>query len=580
MAILIEKNLRVRMRDGVELATDVYRPHVDERLPTLIQRLPYNKELPTLLNLTTDVLRAAQAGYAVVVQDTRGRFASDGTFNPFFDEAQDGADTIAWAASQPWSTGKIGMIGGSYYGATQWLAATQAPTELLAIAPHITAADYHEGWAYQGGAFELGFNLTWTLQALALGELMRGLRTGRTTRAAFMALVEAADETRELFWRLPLTDMPPLEGVAPYYWDWLAHPTYDDYWRSIAPRERYGRITTPALNTGGWYDLFLGGTLANYRGMRDAGGSAAARRPHLVIGPWAHGAATGAFPERSYGLLSGTDGFDLTGAQLRWFDHWLKGIDSGLLAEPPVRLFVMGANVWRQEADWPLPDTTSTPFYLHSRGRANSAAGDGTLSTVAPADEAEDVYLYDPRDPVPTVGGATFLPGLAVAANAGPRDQRAVEGRGDVLCYTSAPLERPLEVTGPIELVLFVASSARDTDFTGKLVDVHPDGRAEILTDGILRARYRDSRSSPAPLEPGRVYELHLDLWATANVFGVGHRLRLEVSSSNFPRFDRNTNTGGTIAREGPADLVQAVNRVYHDRGRPSHLVLPVIDRR
>jgi putative CocE/NonD family hydrolase len=581
MDILVETELRMPMRDGVELVADVYRPRQQGQWPTLVQRLPYNRELPALRNVSIDVLRTVQSGYAVINQDTRGRYAASGTFHPFFDEARDGADTIAWAARQPWSSGKIGMVGGSYFGATQWLAATQAPDALLAIAPFITAADYHEGWAYQGGAFELGFNLYWTITSLGLGEILRRMQAGRAGPFDFAQLVRAADNIDTLYWRLPLVDQPILQGLAPYYFDWLEHPDYDDYWRSIAPKERYADIIAPALNIGGWYDLFVGGTLANYRGMKQRGGNEASRRPHLIIGPWAHGDLLGMFPERHYGLLAGTDGFDLTAHQLRWFDHWLKGIDNGVLTDAPVQLFIMGSNVWRSENDWPLPDTAFTPYYLHSGGRANTAGGDGSLSTAPPGDaEVEDIYLYDPRDPVPTVGGATFLPGLQVGANGGPRDQRVVEKRHDVLIYTTPALDRDLEVTGPVELVLFASSSARDTDFTGKLVDVHPNGRAEILTDGILRARYRDSLSAPTPLEDGQIYELHLDLWATANLFYAGHRVRLEVSSSNFPRFDRNTNTGNTIAADTPQDLVQAVNRVYHDRAHPSHLILPIIDRR
>jgi putative CocE/NonD family hydrolase len=283
---------------------------------------------------------------------------------------------------------------------------------------------------------------------------------------------------------------------------------------------------------------------------------------------------TGVFPERTYGLMASGDAADLVGIQLRWYDHWLKGEDNGVEQDKPVKLFVMGLDEWREEDDWPLPDTQFRPYYLHSDGHANTAAGDGTLSTEAPAEEAEDAYLYDPRRPVPTVGGAILL---SLGLDQGPRDQRSVEAREDVLCYNTPVLEKPVEVTGPIELVLSISSSARDTDFTGKLVDVYPDGRAEILTDGILRARYRESFSEPRLLQPGQIYELHLDLWATSNLFKAGHRIRLEVSSSNFPRFDRNTNTGGTIETE--TDFVQVVNRVYHDSAHPSYLVLPIIER-
>jgi putative CocE/NonD family hydrolase len=314
--------------------------------------------------------------------------------------------------------------------------------------------------------------------------------------------------------------------------------------------------------------------------MKQRGGSAVARQhQRLLIGPWPHGLWTGVFPERNYGLAANGNMMDLVGIQLRWFDHWLKGVENGVEQDKSVKIFVMGLDQWREEDDWPLPDTQFRRYYLQSGGRANSAAGDGMLSTEAPtAEEAEDVYLYDPRRPVPTVGGAILL-SQAGGMDQGPRDQRSVEARDDVLCYSTPTLEQPMEVTGPIELVLFVSSSARDTDFTGKLVDVSLDGRAEILTDGILRARYRESFSQPKRLEPGQIYELRLDLCATSNLFKAGHRIHLEVSSSNFPRFDRNTNTGGTIETETAQDVVQAVNHVYHDVAHPSHLLLPIIER-
>jgi uncharacterized protein len=578
--IVIDKNIRVPMRDGVELATDIYRRASGDPAPVLLQRLPYNKELPAGANLSVNIQRAVQSGYVVVVQDTRGRFQSGGEFNPFFDEAADGVDTIEWAASQPWSDGSVGMIGGSYFGATQCLPATEAPGALKAIAPLVTASDYHEGWAYRGGAFELGFNLQWTIAVLAMGEIQRRVGTGNATMDDVRELVSAADSIDDLYQRLPIRDMPPLANVAPYYFDWLDHPDYDDFWRQIAPKERHNRMATPALHIGGWYDIFITGTLDNYRGMSANAATEEARRAQrLVVGPWAHGVFGGAFADQRYGLLASSDGFDLTGAHMQWFDHWLKGIDNGVADEKPVRIFVMGANTWRSEDDWPLPDTRYVPYYLHSGGRANTRSGDGSLSTEEPGDQPEDVYLYDPRNPVPTCGGATFLPGLQVGANAGPRDQRNVETRSDVLCYTTEPLPEAIEVTGHIELVLFASSSAFDTDFTGKLVDVAPDGTATILSDGILRARYRASMSEQHLLEPGEVCEFRIDLGATSNRFHAGHRIRLDISSSNFPRFDRNTNTGGVIADDGPDDLMQAVNRVFHDRARPSHLILPVVDR-
>jgi putative CocE/NonD family hydrolase len=579
MDLLVSKNVQVPMRDGVNLATDVYRPAAQGRYPTIVNRLPYDKELPTV-DFSFDTTRAAGAGFAVVVQDTRGRYQSEGAFTAFVDEAADGADTIAWAAAQPWSTGEVGMVGGSYFGATQWLAATQAPPALRAIAPFVTTDQYYESWAYQGGAFQLGFNLHWSLSSLGLGELLRQIQAGEAKPERLAELVEAIDDNDALYRRMPLTDMPELAGIADYYQDWLAHPAYDDYWKVTAPREAWNRITVPALNMGGWHDLFLKGTIANYLGMKEHGGSERARRlQRLVIGPWAHGAMSGWYPERTYGFLSGTDAYDLTGVQLRWFDQLLRGEDRGLETDKPVQIFVMGADEWRDEDDWPLPGTEYVDWFLTSDGRANTTAGDGRLCTEGPVQSPDDVYLYDPRDPVPTVGGATFLPGLFIGANAGPRDQRGVERRADVLSYTSEPLTEPLTVIGPVELVLHASSSARDTDFTAKLVDVAPDGSAVNLADGILRARYRDSLSEPSLLEPGQVYELRIDLVATANVFAAGHGIRLDVSSSNFPRFDRNTNTGGTIASEGIDDVVQAVNRVHHTPTHPSRLVLPVVRR-
>ena len=573
MQLLIDKHLQVLMRDGVLLATDVYRPAGPGPFPVVMMRLPYNKEQPVLLFLAGDILRVAQAGYAVVVQDCRGTWASGGEFSPYFQEAEDGADAIAWAAAQPWSTGEVGMMGASYYGATQWLAAIEAPPALKAIAPFITTDQYYEKWTYQGGAFQLGFMLQWASATFGVAEAVRRLLHGTGDATGVGTAIGAADAVAANYWHLPLCELPAVANLTPYVKDWLAHPDYDDYWRAAAPCEHYEKITTPALNFGGWYDLFLGGTLANYAAMKD-------RTPQkLVIGPWVHGYNGGVYPARNFGLMAHDGVADVTAMQIRWFDHFLKGAANGVLDEAPVKIFVMGPDVWREEPDWPLPDTDWQQWYLHSAGSAGTKAEDGVLSPRAPGQEVPDSYLYDPRDPVPTVGGASFLPGLFIAANAGPRDQREVEQRADVLCYTSAVLERDLEVTGPVRLVLYVSSSALDTDFTGKLVDVHPDGTALILTDGILRARYRESLSAPQLMTPGEVYRIEIDLVATANVFAAGHRIRLEVASANFPRFDRNTNTGGVIATETEADFVRATNTVWHDELRASHLVLPVIAR-
>jgi len=565
----IEWDVRVTMQDGVELATSVFVPSTTPA-PAVLIRSPYGRNGALS---TADLAAYARAGYAVVTQDVRGRFESHGSFTPFQTEAGDGAATIDWIAAQPWSSGEVFMTGESYVGATQWLAASTRLAALKAIAPAATAYDYYQRWCYQGGAFQLGFVLMWATAYLATADVPRYLASDGAQPELVGMLMAAADDLDSAYRRLPLTDQPALAQIAPYYHQWLGHPTHDDFWKQIVPLKAIAALEIPSLNIGGWYDVFLGGTLANYVGMRESS-SHTGKRPRLMIGPWAHGAVSGEFAEERFGLMGNQASLLMAEQQVAFFDSVRAETQ---LAPPPVRLFVMGSNEWHDAQDWPLPDTAFTPYYLHSSGQAGANTDDGNLSLLQPDDEPADAYRYDPRDPVPTIGGQSFLPGLLVCANAGPRDQRSIEDRQDVLCFSTGPLKSPLTVIGPVSLVLYVSSTATDTDFTGKLVDVHPDGRAVILTEGILRARYRESYEAPTPLRPDETYQLTIDLVATANVFRAGHRIRLEVSSSNFPRFDRNTNTGGTIAEETESDFVTAVNSVYHDASRPSHLVLPIV---
>lgn len=567
--ILVEKDLIVPMRDGVGLATDVYQLDDGTTAPVLLTRTPYGKNGVLTGGAGLDVIRAVQAGYVVIAQDVRGRYASEGRFDPMFAETEDGLDTIAWAAAQSWSSGVVGTFGGSYLGATQWLPAREGPAALRAMAPAVVFSDMYEGSAYQGGA-KLLHDLRWVVEDILPEERLRRIAGGQQ--------VPPAPALDTVLGMVPTGAHRLIGDLTPFYRDRMNHPTPSGYWSPISPCAGYEGITAPALNITGWYDVFLWGTYQNYLGMKQRGGSAHAREnQRLIIGPWSHGPFTGSFPDRDFGPTASADAIDLTGIQLRWFDRWLTGADNGIDDEPPVTIFIMGIDQWRHEADWPLPDTQYRPYYLHSAGHANTRHGDGALATEAPADDQPaDTYLYNPLRPVPTVGGQVIMPG----ANAiGPRDQREIENRDDVLVYSTPVLDHPVEVTGPIELHLFAASSALDTDFTGKLVDVHPDGTAIILTEGVLRARYRDSLSTPQPLEPDTAYELRLDLWATANVFLPGHRIRLDISSSNFPRQDRNSNTGGDIATEILSDYRPAINRVFHDTQHPSRLILPVIDR-
>ncbi|NQW24657.1 MAG: CocE/NonD family hydrolase [SAR202 cluster bacterium] len=577
MSLNIKSNIAVLMRDGITLYADVYRPDGDGPFPTILQRTPYDKST-ALTSTMLDPVKAAQAGFAVVIQDTRGRHTSEGEFYAFRDDINDGYDTVEWAAAQPWSNGKVGMYGASYVGATQWLAATSRPPHLVTIVPNVTASNYHNGWTYQGGAFELGFNLSWTLLQLTLANYKNLVTAQNVPWERRADLVKAVDGMTQGFRHLPTNNYPHLDsGLAKYYYDWLAHPDYDDYWKELCIEDRHSEIDVPALHIGGWYDIFLGGTLRNFMGMQKSGANETARNGQkLIIGPWQHGSRGSSMAGRHYfGVLADAMAINLDGTHLRWFDHWLNGKQNGIMDDAPVRIFVMGDDAWRDEQEWPLARAVETKYYLHSGGKANSKHGDGSLNTNAPDGEAPDVFLYNPADPVPTTGGALCC-NPYFAAN-GAFDQNEVEERSDVLVYSTPPLDRNVEVTGPVTVTLWAATSATDTDFTAKLVDVCEDGCARNLTDGIIRARYRESMSNPSLLEPGMAYCYEIDLWATSNVFKAGHCIRLEISSSNFPRFDRNTNTGNIIAED--TELRPALQTVFHDSQQASYISLQLVPR-
>jgi len=572
MNILIERNLMVPMRDGIRLATDLYRTADGLPAPVLAIRLPYDKEGA----VSPDVMRMVQAGYHVVIQDTRGRFASQGDFQANFQEINDGADFYAWVAQQRWCDGRIGTLGSSYLGQVQWLATPQMSDAVKAMAVLIAPVDHYSDVAYRGGVLNLGSMLFWC-SMMALGEQGRRLATGRATPQAMQSQVAAFGDLAQLYATLPLTAMAHLQDIAPHFFDWLAHPTYDDYWRRIDARN-FAQLDKPVLHIGGWYDIFLNGTLQGYIGMRNGAKSAPARRQQkLIIGPWSHGTNwTASHHEQEFGLHASGAALNLAGVQLRWLDRWVKGIENGIDQEPPVRIFVMGSNQWRDEIDWPLPDTRYTPYYLHSAGHANTLHGDGSLSLDLPGNQPADTFVYNPHDPVPSIGGANLTP---FASSIGPRDQHSVELRADVLVYTTPVLTQAVEVIGPITAHFYVASSAPDTDITCKLIDLHPDGRAMLLTDGILRLRYRHSFEQPTLLQPDEIVPITIDLWSTANLFLPGHCIRIEVSSSCFPKFARNSNTGGEIATESCDQYQTAINHIFHDAARPSHVLLPIIER-
>ena len=561
--VTLQRNVHMKTRDGITLVADVYRPADGQKHPVLLTRTPYNKD-----NAAPMGMLGAQRGFIVVTQDTRGRFSSEGEWYPFKNESADGYDAVEWAAALPGSDGRVGMFSGSYVGATQMLAAIAHPPHLAGICPVVTASNYHENWTWQGGAFEQWFNQSWT-SGLALDTMTRLVHEHTNARVG--------EQT------LPLTEFPvfnfgtgPLDTgadltkkIAPYYEDWLAHPTYDDYWKQWSIEENYPNIQVPALTIAAWYDIFQGGSLRNYVGLRDHAGNADARaKQRLVVAIGGHSGWA-----RQVGIVDfGPDApFDENEVTIEWYEYLFLGKQNQFAdASKPVRIFVMGKNQWRSEAAWPPPEVKAVRYYLQSAGMANTATGDGILS-VESALGVRDSFVYDPANPVPTVGGQLCCDPNHLPP--GPRDQREVEARQDVLVYSTPPLENDTEVSGPVILDLYASTSAADTDFTAKLVDVAPDGTAVNLTDGILRARYRNSTAQATPIEPGKIYEYKIDLWSTSNVFLKGHRLRLEVSSSNFPRFDRNLNTAKDAATS--AEFVKATNTVYHDSEHPSALILP-----
>jgi hypothetical protein len=554
--VTVERGVAAKMRDGVTLRADIYRPKAEGKFPVLLVRTPYDKT--GIINFG---LRAAARGYVVIAQDVRGRFTSEGEWYPFKNESLDGYDTVEWAAALPYSSGKVGMFGGSYVGATQYLAAIAKPPHLAGICPTVTASNYHDGWTYQGGAFEQWFNESWTT-GLAMDTMRRRTEKGYKPLEGSKVLPLIS---------YPVLEAPSSTDIATYFTDWLAHPNYDNYWKQISIEDHYADIRVPVLGIGAWYDIFLGGTLRNYMRLKTEGGTEAARRgQRLEVTVGGHAGGGRKIGAVDFGEKLQRDGDE---AMLRWYDWLLKGEDNGVDKEKPVRIFVMGKNEWRDEDDWPLARAKSTRYYLHSAGSANGLTGNGTLNTTAPAEEKADQYVYDPGDAVPTIGGPLCC--QALPTGIGPQDQRPAEERKDVLVYTTAALAKDTEVTGPVSLDLYVSTSAVDTDFTGKLVDVSPDGFAQNLTEGILRMRYRNSQEKPEPANPGETYHITVDLWATSNVFLAGHTLRLEVSSSNFPRFDRNLNTGEEQARA--TRMSKATNVIYHDKAHPSALIVPIV---
>ena len=578
--IVVQKNVPATMRDGTRLVADIYRPGgepSDGEYPVLLTRLPYGKDLPIATGYMSPI-KVAEHGYIVAIQDVRGRFGSEGEWSPSVNEFEDGYDTVEWAAKLPGSNGDVGMYGASYFGMTQWQAAVMQPPSLKSLAPGITWGNYLNGDLYRGGTREFGLWLYWCEAVLALESLFRKYRnTPEKLEKLLPAQIDVIDNLPEHYEILPLEDLPDPGGVTPYMYGALEHGITSSIWEYLNIDGRYDNVEVPTLHIGAWYDVFLGETLRQYEAMKEVAAGRGTRPPRLLVGPWSHGTA---FPNMvgdldfglaSSGLFLNYKG-DVTDYHLRWFDATLKGDEGALDKDPPVEVFVMGENRWRGFEEWPVPGSREERWHLHA---------DGILSREEPESSPPDEYDYDPEDPVPTIGGAILMPDVY---GAGPRDQRANEERQDVLVYTSEELAEDYTAIGPVYVTLYAASSAPDTDFVARLVDVYPDGQAMAVTDGIVRASARESYPAPGIIkptqptfiEPGEVYEYVIDLWATGITFLQGHRLRVEVTSSSFPRWDRNLNTGEDTKDSSRSEV--AHQRIFHGPGSPSSITLTVVE--
>jgi putative CocE/NonD family hydrolase len=571
-SIRFERNMPMETRDGTVLRADIYRPDDSKKHPAILTRTPYNKVV--MAEHDYSFLKMVEAGYAVVFQDTRGRYASEGIYDGgdtfLRQESPDGCDTVEWLAAQPWCDGSVGTYGGSYMARVQWLLAREQPAHLGAMAPSIssdTPAPQATVW-YGVIALIMGASSAATV-SMDIADKMG--KQGKDVSGIKHLLAQVVSNPLEALNYLPLKDMPHFN-----------YPGVKDVWNNrglqgLPPLEEagdiiwdYTKVTVPCLHQSGWYDFNCRGTLANYRNMKEKGGAQLARQgQHLLLGPWAHGQMSGFLGNMNFGPQGDGRGAQAMEYNIAFFDKYLRGKDITL---PAVRYFVMGRNTWQNADDWPLPQTKWRRYFLHSRSRANTAAGGGWLSLDEPGIEPEDMFIYNPHFPVTTTGGAWaagngFVPG--------PLDQSHIERRDDVLCYTTPELKEDTEVTGPLALHLCAATSACDTDFTAKLVDVFPDGHCYNVADGIVRARFRKSVFAAEPVKPGEVNEYIINMAATGNLFRKGHRIRIDVSSSNFPAFDRNMNTGNPAGED--ARGIPAMQTIFHQSQYPSFIDLPVI---
>jgi len=584
--VRLERSFMIPMRDGIKLSTDLYFPDgAKGQLPTVLIRTVYGKS--DTINWSPVYKALVKSGYVVAIQDIRGRYESEGEYVVATNRREDGSDTLDWLVAQSWSNGKVGSAGCSYLGETQVvLSAVKHPNHVAAIPMSAASGFYSPGRAWQsfsGGVFELAQSAGWFAASgtkVFYGPPASVDRQEWFRSAAAKNFTQAPTIDFENYLKflptLPTSSILERAGLPPTDYElWVTNPPDADYFRNLDLAQADDTFNVPAIFMDSWYDYGPKETIEMFRLFQEnAQSKTAANNQFLIIGPSTHCNYTEATERTIVGKRDlGDARMAYTDIQLRWYDYWLKGLENGITDMPKVQYYIMGKNKWKTSDVWPPEGTSFQKWFLHSDGNANSRMGDGALSTKLPTEEAVDKFVYDPANPVPSLGGHTCCTGSETEA--GGYDQSEIELRNDVLVYTSKELTEGIEVTGALEAVLSVSSSAPDTDFTAKLVDVYPDGRAFNVQEGALRMKYRKSFSESTLIEPGKVYEVRLDLHATSNYFAKGHRIRLEISSSNFPRLERNLNTGGNNFDETEWEVAE--NAVHHSPKHPSYLVLPII---
>jgi putative CocE/NonD family hydrolase len=561
----------------VVLRADIYRPADRQKHPAILMRSPYHRAM-VIDSSFVNLMDLIASGYVLVVQNLRGTFDSGGEMGlgdvSLAAESKDGYDSVEWIAEQPWCDGNVGTAGGSYLGLIQWITARENPPHLKAMAPWISGSGGVEP-SRQNGIVNLGVALNWIL-GTALEIVNWQKESGKDVSRALQKVQRGNVLPEEVYNHLPLKDVPHFnfEGIREVWSNRILNNDRETPEFVEKTRTQYEKVMVPCFHVAGWYDFYPSGTFSHFLSMKEKGGSALARQSqHILMGPWLHGGpVTGmSVGDMGFGALSSGLGSQLSQYNITFFDKYVRGMAVDL---PIVRYFVMGRNVWRDADAWPLPQTQWQRYFLHSQDPANSAAGNGLLNREKPGKEKPDIYLYNPLDPVPTLGcrGGTQL----LRVPAGIQEQSPNERRQDVLCYSTEVLREDIEVTGPLSLHLFAATSAKDTDFVAKLVDVYPDGRAyNVTTDGIIRARYRKSVFQPELVTPGEVNEYIINLEATSQLFRQGHRIRIDIMSSSFPEYDRNMNTGNPIGEDAKGTV--AKQTIYHDSEYSSYIDFPII---